>query len=257
MALRILGGLLLLGGCLEVVARPQLPRSVVINLPKDQKRMDGVKKSLGAEGVKFERIDAVLGKALSAEERKALVTVLGRLLMTPGMVGCFLSHVKCWQLCVKQKAPLIVFEDDVVVSPEFGSKLSAAMENLPDDWDVLMLGALGAISPKYYHINFLHAVLAGGLRWPRWHSTDVHEPMRPFGTHAYVVSPRGAAKLLQKCPKVNYHVDVVMWGLRSLRLYAIHPLVAKQTHADTTIGGCVGRALGESARAVLSLSSPR
>jgi len=163
-------------------------------------------------------------------------------LMTPGMIGCFLSHVKCWQMCADEEAgPLIVFEDDVMVEPDFCNKLAAAMENLPDDWDVLLLGALGAVSPKYYHINLLHAILAGGMRWPRWHAKDVHEPVRPFGTHAYVVSERGARKLLHLCPKVNYHVDVVAWGLRKLRLYAIHPLLAKQTHADTTIGGLTDR----------------
>jgi len=213
----------------------------VINLPKHEKRLEGVKASLNAAGVPFKRMDAVMGKALSVEERKACVSFLGRLLMTPGMIGCFLSHVKCWKECVAQSEPLIVFEDDVVVSPDFCDKLNAAMEHLPDDWDVLLLGAVGAVSPKYYHINFMHALLAGGLRWPRWHAEDVHEPMRPFGTHAYLVSARGAAKLLQKCPKVNYHVDVVAWGLRSLRLYAIHPLLAKQTHEDTTIGGLSDR----------------
>lgn len=183
-----------------------------------------------------------MGKHLSPEERKAVVTFLGRMLMTPGMIGCFLSHKKCWQLCAEEAAgPLIVFEDDVVVTPDFRDRLADAMNNLPDDWDVLLLGAVGAVSPKYYHVNFLHSILAGGLRWPRWHSADVHEPMRPFGTHAYVISERGAAKLLQKCPKVNYHVDVVAWGLRSLRLYAVHPLLAKQTHEDTTIGGLSDR----------------
>lgn len=230
--------LLQLSSHVAAESHPKIPRAVVINLPKDRQRMEGVKLSLDAERIPFERLDAVMGKELSAEERKARVTTLGRLLMTPGMVGCFLSHEKCWQLCVKRKkGPLIVFEDDVIVMPQFCSKLNAAMEHLPDDWDVLLLGAVGAVSPRYYHVNFLHAVFAGGLRWPRWHASDLHEPMRPFGTHAYVISERGAAKLLRKCPKVNYHVDVVAWGLRSLRLYAIHPLLAQQTHSDTTIGG--------------------
>jgi hypothetical protein len=34
------------------------------------------------------------------------------------------------------------------------------------------------------------------MRWPRNHSKLLHEPLRPFGTHAYAVSPAGARKLL-------------------------------------------------------------
>ena len=30
------------------------------------------------------------------------------------------------------------------------------------------------------------------------------------------------------------------WGLRALRLYCVHPLLAKQTHSDTTVGGLSG-----------------
>lgn len=143
---------------------------------------------------------------------------------------------------------LAVFEDDVVLADNFTSQLHAALEELPDDWDVLLLGALGAVHPSYYLMNTLHAVMAGGLRWPRgfrqafFRKDDgkpvaVHTPLRPFGTHAYVISPSGARKLLAAAPRASYHVDVVAWGLRSLRLFAVHPLLAKQTHGDTTIGG--------------------
>jgi len=219
------------------VAAEGVPRAVVINLRRNPERYAGVKAALEAEDLEFDRLDAVDGRALTATERSENVTALGRALMTPGMIGCFLSHRKCWELCLHLRQPVIVFEDDVMVSSDFKAKLTAAMKNLPADWDVLLLGSIGAISPKYYHVNFFHALAAGGMRWPRWHAEDVHEPLRAFGTHAYMVSEKGAAELLRRCPRVNYHVDVVAWGLRGLRLFAIHPLLAKQTHEDTTIGG--------------------
>ena len=222
-------------------AEPHVPRAVVINLPRNPERYSGVKAALSAERLSFERRDAVDGRAMTEAARRANVTWLGRALMTPGMIGCYLSHRECWALCVSRGEPLIVFEDDVLLADGFKQKLAAAMENLPDDWDVLLLGTIGAISPKYYHVNLPHAVAAGGMRWPRWHAQDVHEPLRPFGTHAYLVSPKGAEELLRRCPRVNYHVDVVAWGLRGLRLFAIHPLLARQTHEDTTIDGASDR----------------
>ena len=94
---------------------------------------------------------------------------------------------------------------------------------------------------RYYWINLLHSCIAGGMRWPRNHSKLLHEPLRPFGTHAYAVSPAGARKLLASSPKASYHVDVIAWGTRGVRLFAVHPLLAKQTHGDTTIGGASDR----------------
>ena len=124
----------------------------------------------------------------------------------------------------------------VVLGGNFTAALTAALAELPSDWDVLLLGALGAVHPKYYGINVLHAVMAGGMHWPKWLSESIHTPLRPFGTHAYVISERGAKKLLAAAPRASYHVDVVAWGVSNLRLFAVHPLLAKQTHGDTTIG---------------------
>jgi hypothetical protein len=136
-----------------------------------------------------------------------------------------------------------VFEDDVYLSENFSECLTAALDELPDDWDVLLLGALGAVHPSYYAVNLPHALMAGGLRVPRGARKAfgglslIHTPMRPFGTHAYAISERGAAKLLRHAPKANFHVDVIAWGMRGLKLFAVHPLLARQTHEDTTIGG--------------------
>lgn len=226
---------------LVVAAAKPLPKALLINLPRHTSRYDEVKQQLDLAGVSFERIVATDGRALSEDVTAREVTRLGRLLMTKGMMGCYLSHRSCWQKCLAEGSPVIVFEDDVVLGADFTDRLEKAMDSLPEDWDVLLLGALGAVHPSKYHVTFLHALGAGGLRWPRWITADVHTPMRPFGTHAYVVSAAGANKLLTHAPRASYHVDVVAWGMRCLKLYAVHPLLAKQTHADTTIGGSQDR----------------
>ena len=48
--------------------------------------------------------------------------------------------------CPESVCRCAVFEDDVVLADNFTSMLDAAMDELPDDWDVLMLGALGAVA---------------------------------------------------------------------------------------------------------------
>jgi len=179
------------------------------------------------------------GKLLTDEELQANATKLGRILLTRGMIGCYLSHRRCWQKCVESGEAIIVFEDDVVLASDFSSQLASAFAVAPADWDVLLLGALGCVHPDLnYGPSFLHGLVSGGARFPRKLGDGrLHVPMRPFGTHAYALSPRGAAKLLSTCPKANFHVDVAAWGQPQLNLFCVHPLLAKQTHDDTTIGG--------------------
>lgn len=84
------------------------PKALLINLPKHEERFRTVKEQLDAAGVPFERAEAVDGRALSAEERKTRVTALARALLTPGMIGCFLSHRYCWEYCVRMaNGPII------------------------------------------------------------------------------------------------------------------------------------------------------
>ena len=257
------------------------PKALLINLPRHEERFRDVKLQLDNAGLEYERAEAVDGKMLAPDELKANVTMWARWFITRGMIGCFLSHRYCWQRCIEAAAgPILgahalltrdppsrarrprvrparltaracaraVFEDDVVLADNFTEQLSAALDALPDDWDVCLLGALGAVHPSYYAVNLGHAMLAGGCRYPRGArkafqdgepdgGVAIHTPLRPFGTHAYALSERGAAKLLAAAPRANYHVDVVAWGLRSLNLFAVHPLLARQTHDDTTIGG--------------------
>jgi len=228
-----------------VTAARKLPKAVVINLPKHEARYEGAKRELNAAGVRFERMDAVEGRRLSPAEKRANVTALARALITPGMTGCFLSHRRCWERCVALDQDLLVFEDDIMLEADFARRACAAMEDLPSDWDVMLIGALGLVHPErryglWWLVHFLPQLLflpATGMRWRPRVSSAVHVPLRPAGTHAYVISPAGARKLLAGCPRANYHVDVAAWGLRSLQLFCVSPLLAKQTHADTTIGG--------------------
>ena len=101
-----------------------------------------------------------------------------------------------------------------------------------------MLGALGCVRPDgKYHLNRMHAIVAGGRRKARQVTDHCHIPNRPFGTHAYVLSRRGAQKLLDKAAKAAAHVDAVAWGIKDLQLLLTHPMLAYQGFEEpSTIG---------------------
>lgn len=225
-----------------------LPLAVVINLPQHTCRLEKIRQRLAAEGVPFELADAVDGSLLSRKSLKAEVTPLGRHLLTPGMIGCFLSHRRCWQQCLRSAKPLLILEDDAILEQGgcggFRASLCASLDELQaidPEWEVLLLGAMGMIHPegwRMYGVNMIVGLVAGTVRSPRRLSQSIHVPGRPMCTHAYVLSPMGAARLLEAFPRANFHVDVSAWGVRALRLYLAVPLLAKQdTAVKTTIGG--------------------
>ena len=100
-----------------------------------------------------------------------------------------------------------VLEDDAVLSDDFCEKLDELVATLDGcaetsgKWDVLVLGAFGSVQPDRdgrIGVRDVNAIVAGGWRRPRkvarMPRSDllIHVPRRPFGTHAYVISKRGA-----------------------------------------------------------------
>ena len=110
------------------------------------------------------------------------------------------------------------------------------------DWDVLLVGALGCVNPSgRYGLNRINAFIGGGGRAARRVSPRVTVPRRPFGTHAYVLSKRGAAKLLRRASLATYHIDAVCWGIGDLRLFCCAPMLAHQAfQGPSTIGAVLG-----------------
>eukprot|EP00565_Helicotheca_tamesis_P001966 CAMPEP_0185728050 /NCGR_PEP_ID=MMETSP1171-20130828/3538_1 /TAXON_ID=374046 /ORGANISM="Helicotheca tamensis, Strain CCMP826" /LENGTH=260 /DNA_ID=CAMNT_0028396713 /DNA_START=262 /DNA_END=1044 /DNA_ORIENTATION=+ len=170
------------------------------------------------------------------------------------MIGCFLSHRRCWEQCVLSGKPVIIFEDDVVLADNFQEKVTNAMEQCKDgkpadQCDILLLGAFGCVNPLKPWNYMIASYLMGGRRTPchiadidntnksmtEKSSSFIHVPPRPLGMHAYIVMPKGAEKLLKSCPRASYHVDVVAWGRQDLNVYAVHPLVATQLNGDSTV----------------------
>lgn len=223
----------------------------VINLDRDKVRWETVVASLQNEGGvsarQIHRQSAVYGKTLSKVQLRENASLLARMYCTPGMIGCYLSHVEFWRntLHAEDDAPYrIVLEDDVTVCPNFTNEVCDIIRELDDanvSWDVLLLGAFGCVNPdpKQYGTTLrLQAFFGGGRRRPMLITQRAHVPHRPFGTHAYVLNRRGAKKLMDNASIVNGHVDSVAWSLPELNLLCTHPLLAYQDmSSESTIGG--------------------
>lgn len=212
----------------------------VVNLDKSVGRWEKCQDEFAKQNVNAERFPATLGKAMTDEELAEQTTFGARYFCTPGMIGCFMSHLRIWQKVADQGIPaVVVLEDDVVLFPDFDSRLQTLQKELPADWDVCLLGAVGCIATEKEALHMkLYALITGGGRpspgKTRGISEHIYVPYRPAGTHAYMVSLKGAQALVRMCPKPQYHVDLTAWALPDLKLYSAKEFLATQRFDDDT-----------------------
>ena len=232
----------------------------VINLDRDKERWESVVEELVSKGVpkrKIKRIKAVYGANLTPEELATNTTFVARHFSTKGTIGCYLSHRSCWEQTLNSNQPYQIFlEDDVLVADNFSQKVATILQEIETDcpdtrngnWDVIFLGALGCVHPnqRKHGLNWIAAIMSGGLRRPKAElegAPHCHLPLRPLGAHAYILSKRGAQKLLQHCWRVSGHVDVVAWGLPSLTVVSAHPMLAHQNMGSVSTIGAITEGL--------------
>jgi glycosyl transferase family 25 len=186
-------------------------KSHVINLKSNTEKLKRVQKSLNAISIFPERFDAVYGKDLDPLYIDKITYPFVQYTMkngryidsnieTLGAIGCYLSHVKLWEMLANSDDDmLLILEDDAVTNNfsafQINQFLNEIIENDPN-WDVIFLGYSKPfpspnvdtfISNSVYKINEI-----------------------TFQTHAYVLSKKGALKLLSKAFPIVDQVDSYM-----------------------------------------------
>lgn len=110
----------------------------------------------------------------------------GQRRMTHGEIGCALSHIKAWELCVMYREPCIIFEDDAVLQPNFD--IEHVKNNLKH---MLLLG--------FRHVQPPHEL-----------TSEFDVPTQWVNAHAYALIPEVAEDLLAKLKGNIFPVDDFM-----------------------------------------------
>ena len=133
------------------------------------------------------------------------------------ITGCTLSHIAALSMCRQQRA--FVFEDDATFVEDFNAQFARAMENLPDDWDMIYLGA---------HLLQKQPV---NDYWVR--------SLECSSTHAYAVRSEVIPRLIDRAKILDVHIDVAYSKLhKDLKVYAARPtLVYQGASYSDLIGG--------------------
>ena len=163
-------------------------KTLVINLKHRQDRLDTFKKN-NQDYITYDVIKAVNGFEVSYEDLLKMGfdtdhDWIDPILKTPlsrGEVGCFLSHWKAWKQCIKLNEPVLVLEDDAIITDKFS-------------YDELY-----RMKRKEY--NFIY------LGWKEMSKSipiddKFVQPVYPYWGLAYMITPESAKILTAEKPKI-------------------------------------------------------
>jgi len=181
-------------------------------------------------------IEGVNGSKLTNSEINQNTTLFCSMFCPKSVIGIAMSHINSWKEFIKSKEKLaLFFEDDAVFVENFRKELDDAIENTPDDFDILYLGCFGCDNP----INFFTLVSSGIINL---NASKINKYIKKseiaFALHSYILSRKGAKKLIDYYDKkINYYVDyTIQYLIRSdyVKAYSLNKRIVYQTSTDDT-----------------------
>jgi GR25 family glycosyltransferase involved in LPS biosynthesis len=115
-------------------------KTVCINLDRRPERWQRMQAQLARHG--FDNV-----QRFPARDGETLAKPAGWI-HTAGAYGCLLSHVEVIREAQRSNAAsVLIFEDDTVLDPDFQNTFNSFSNEVPDNWDMLYLGALHKDEP--------------------------------------------------------------------------------------------------------------
>lgn len=198
-------------------------KSYIINLDRRADRLRDITEVFNQRNIDFVRVSAVDGKNYSATVRDWEYP------MTPPEVGCFYSHIKCYELIVASDDEYgVIFEDDVTLS-ESASFYLSNHSWVPANADIVKIETKSGDKK----VKVSKTQPCGEAKIGRLQSTHL-------GTAGYIISRR-AAQLILNCisspimPIDNYLFMPGHGPLADLIVYQLTPAICKQKLLESTI----------------------
>lgn len=218
-----------------------LPVTYVINLDREPSRWKAAQHEIRRKfpaGLRIVKVPAVDGRNMESRRDPDWAKVakgLCTLFCTPAQISCAMSHLRTWKQFLDTTDKIaMVCEDDVSFIDEPEPVLMAALREVPDDFDILYAGCNECDYDQSKHTwwgSFLHLISNGRASKQKLVSKHIYVPHIAFGTHCYLVSRKGAAKLSQLLQNhgLDMHIDFMLNAKRdNVNMYAIHPKIASQ-----------------------------
>ncbi|WP_443743135.1 glycosyltransferase family 25 protein [Sutterella sp.] len=210
---------------------------LVINLDRSPERWESVRNQFDQLNLPITRISGVDGRQLSTETLRNIQMPLKDKwefprLLSPGEVGCYLSHIKCWELLAKSKESwALIIEDDIQISPEAADFFRDASW-IPKDLEL--------VQPFNFFDNCTMKVAKH--EYSVMHGRKLMHPYKPspIGTLAYFITKKCALDALAASRKLGMPVDEFLFGSMSSwakkhPVWKLNPVLALPVGFDSTI----------------------
>lgn len=204
----------------------------VINLKKCTNRLASLTKNMNDYGIKFKTWDAVNGKDLPYSVIKQRTSYLCRqFLCNAGTIGCHLSHLNLWQFIADNYGSdpdvwFIVLEDDSTIMDGF-------KQNIANIFNEMKQWPIGYRYPEFIHLS-CNFMCKTKIVTPSIYLSTVFNT-----TRAYLISAKGASKLVRNIKKVHYHVDAYLTFRQifyaNLAYYTTNVFIGNNDHLVSTI----------------------
>ena len=178
----------------------------VINLNRRSDRLKIFSNLANNADVDFELMEAVDGKLL--DRKQFWTTKFGDRYLKRGELGVYLSHYKIYE---ETKEPMvIIFEDDARIPLDFYYQLRCALEKLPPDWDIVLLGVSNLWRRKY---QAKQKVIYDDGFFQKFQG-DI------YGLHSYMINKRGMDRLIDCKFPIDSPIDVKINNV-GLQVYVV------------------------------------
>jgi glycosyl transferase family 25 len=182
----------------------------VISLKRSQDRHKKIKDMLNSQVV-FTFYDAVDGKDMSKKDKELSNKIFKKDALNPGQRGCFLSHLNLYEKIKKEKIPnTLILEDDATIDNFY--YLKNLDKFIINDYDIIFLGYCAETEGEFIKETF-----------------TIRKSVHPRCTHAYLISEKGANKLLNYfySQKWDLPIDELIYRC-DLNKYSLFPMLVKQ-----------------------------
>lgn len=194
----------------------------LINLDKSQDRLEVCRQNFERYNIEFERVPAVYGKDLSEQQIEQFYDSERNQTgykkpLSIGELGCYLSHIHCWQKIIEQDLDYaLILEDDFKLSEDFNQfeQIFSKLQN----WDYVRIA---------YPIKDTPAVAREKITAE--HDLIYYKKV-PINTLAQAVSKAGAKKLLANSKRVfrPIDVDIKHYWEKGIQVLGIDPPLIKE-----------------------------
>jgi len=205
----------------------------VITLPKHDEKYEYIKKKMEENNITLKKWNAVdtrnekyklyrnkINKK-SLEKLEKTIKRKKRELhedLTPGAVGCYLSHLSLYEYALKNNLnQIFILEDDTLFPENFLKELYKKIKKVPKDWDILLLNWI-----PYRYIPYNN-------KWKRI--------KKFYMMNAYIINKKGMEKILKLGIPIEKQIDSMLSDYSDqINIYGIDSFsFLKQRGNSTTI----------------------